>query len=194
MKHITKYNLLYLVFILVVFGLSLLIGIYFGKPAIGIMGLFVVILFPGAIQGLLWHEFYLGRRLVSMGQLQEARVHFEKFLDKIRIHRWMKKLIHLRWAAYTGDIEAMTWSNLGLIHINRGEVDQAESAFEKASEIDPSYPVPCFNLSLIALIKGRDADARDLWQRAGDLGYRKVDFNQMVNLAKNVKNIVPDKS
>lgn len=193
MKHITKYNLLYLVFILVVFGLSLLIGIYFGRPAIGIIGLFVVIIFPGAIQGFLWHDFFLGRRLFSMGQLQEAKGHFEKFLDKIRIHPWMKKLIHLRWAAYTGDIEAMTWSNLGVIHINRGEVDHAESAFQKASEIDPSYPVPHFNLSLIALINGRDNDARNLWQKAQDLGYRKGDFEQMMELAKSVKSNISEK-
>lgn len=194
MKHITKYNLAYLVSVLVLFGLSLVAGSYYKKPAIPVLGLVVIFLIPGAIQGFFWHEFFLGRRLVRLGQLKEAKEHFEKFLEQTGTHHWMKKLIHLRWAAYTGDIEAMAWSNLGVIHINRGEVDQAQTAFEKATMLDPSYPIPYFNLSLIALINDRETEARDLWQKAWDLGYRKGDFDQMIKLARDVKNKISNKT
>jgi tetratricopeptide (TPR) repeat protein len=194
MKHITKYNLSYLVVVLVLFGLSLLTGSYYKTTAIPILGLVAIFLVPGAIQGFFWHEFFLGRRLIRRGQLQEAMEHFQKFLNQVKTHPWLKKMIHLRWAAYTGDVEAMAWSNLGVIHINLGNVDAAESAFQMASETDPSYPIPYFNLSLIALIKDRDSEARQLWQKAYDFGYRKGDFEQMIKLAYNVKNNLKKKS
>ncbi|MBN1900129.1 hypothetical protein JW926_02235 [Candidatus Sumerlaeota bacterium] len=194
MKHITKYNLAYLVSILVLFGLSVVTGAYFKKPAIPVLGLSVLLLFPGAIQRFYWHEFFLGRRLILLGKLHEAKEHFDKFLDQLQTYPWLKKLIHLRWTAYTGSIEAMAWSNLGMIHINRGEIDSAETAFLKASGVDPDYPVPFFNLSLIALLKDNQDDARRLWQKARDLGYRKGNFEQMLELAKNVKRTISERT
>ncbi|MFN7971302.1 MAG: tetratricopeptide repeat protein [Acidobacteriota bacterium] len=41
------------------------------------------------------------------------------------------------------------WNNLGSAHAERGEMDEAKVAFEKALALDPSNPTPYRNLSLL---------------------------------------------
>jgi tetratricopeptide (TPR) repeat protein len=178
---------MYLVWILVLFGASLLYGVSSGRVEMAIIGLAIVILFPAMIQGFFWHDFFLGRNLVRKGQWNEAIGHFNNFQLRLKKHPWLKHLILLRWSSYTNNVEAITHNNIALAHINRGELDMAEKSCQEALESDPLYPVPYFHLALIEKIKGNDSKARDLWRKSRELGYDKVDFDDLKILADSLK-------
>jgi len=187
-KHITKYNLCYLFLILVFFGSSLAYGVYYGNATVPIIGLLAVFLLPGIIQGFFWHDFFLGSRFVRRAKWDEAVIHFEKFLEHLKNHHWLKKMIFLRWSSYTSNVEAMAWSNIGVVQINRNQKDKAEQSFLNASKADPLYPVPYFNLAVIAQLKDDETAARTLWEKSQELGYNKGEFSQIVKLAAMIEN------
>jgi len=187
MKHITKYNILYLVWILVIFGASLIYGVSSGHAGAAIIGLVIIILFPTMIQGFFWHDFFLGRRYNRKGDWDQAIRCFHNFLLRLKKHPWLKHLIFLRWSRYTNNIEAMTHNNIALALINRGEVEMAEKSCQAALESDPLYPVPFFHLALIEKIKDNESRARELWQKSASLGYDNVGFENLKLLADSLK-------
>ncbi|HEY0004311.1 MAG TPA: tetratricopeptide repeat protein [Pyrinomonadaceae bacterium] len=74
---------------------------------------------------------------------------------------------HRARAAFKQNLEAATLNpadasahyNLGLIHLQRGELDQARTRFERAIEIDPEETDSYFQLGRIARAEGRLPDA-----------------------------------
>lgn len=187
MKHTTKYNLVYLVLIMGVFGGALGYGVYFRRPFIPIFAIVVIFLFPNVIQGFFWHEFFLGRHLIRQGKWEGAISHLEKFLDQLQKSPWLKFLILLRWASYTNQVEAMALSNLGVAQVNTAQLEKAEQSFKKARELDPGYAIPYFNLALIELLRSHESRARELWQSSQSLGYRKVPFERVKALSETLK-------
>ena len=187
MKHTTKYNLVYLILIMVVFGGALGYGVYYRRPFIPIFAIVVIFLFPNVIQGFFWHEFFLGRHLIRQGRWDEAILHLEKFLGQLEKSPWLKFLILLRWASYTNQVEAMAQSNLGVARVNTGELDRAEQSFNRALELDSGYAIPYFNLALIELLRSNESKAEELWETSQALGYRKAPFDKVKALSQRLK-------
>jgi Flp pilus assembly protein TadD len=59
-----------------------------------------------------------------------------------------------------------SWLNLGVIHAGRGELDDAETAYRKAIEIEPRIPMAYLNLADLYRQKGDDAAGIQLLQEA----------------------------
>lgn len=152
----------------------------------GPLGLFAVVLLtvlPGRVQGAFYREFFRGRRLLAAGHFDEAIPHFVRFLETIRARPALKKLVWLRWAVYSPDMEVMTLNNLGAAHYHRGELDTAERYLDDALRMDPEYPVAHYNLALVAMARGDEGEAERHLGEAHRLGYTGGRVDQLLNRA-----------
>ena len=187
MTRASAYKTAYILFMIMIFGAALIVGMSTRQLVIPVLILIVVTVFPGMIQGFFWHEFFLGRRLLKKGQWKDALEQFDKFIARIKEKPSLKRMMWLRWSSFTHDVEAMALSNKGVAFVNMGEIDRAEECFELALEKDHTYPTPHFNLSLLEMVKDNEESARKRFQKARELGYAKVEFTQVRNLAKRIK-------
>ncbi|HEX2209332.1 MAG TPA: hypothetical protein VHG93_16765 [Longimicrobium sp.] len=142
-----------------------------GSGGWGLLAAGILLLVPGRIQGAAYRDFFRGRRLFAEGRAAESIPYFERFLERIRRRPALKHLVWLQWAAYTTDIEAMTLNNLGGAHIHLGDTEAAKGFLNEALRVDPRYPMPYYNLYLIATARGDDAEAERMLAGAHRLGF-----------------------
>ena len=63
---------------------------------------------------------------------------------------------------------ALTWANLGLVHLRRGELEQANNAFSNAQMVDPTWTTGWAGQALLAERLGSD-ETTDLLAHTVDL-------------------------
>lgn len=83
---------------------------------------------------------YLGWCYLQMGRLQDAE---RAYMHAIKL----------------GDVEPLTWSNLGRVKIELGKYQAAAVALKKATQLDPELAAPHHNLALLYTRSGRREDA-----------------------------------
>ncbi len=147
---------------------------------------FVVLLIPGRIQGFVFRDHYRGRRLMGAGQFEEAIVYFERFLAQVREQPWKKHFIWFAWGIYSWDIEAMTLNNVGAALMNIDRFGDSKDRLEEALRVDPKYPVPYFNLAVLASAQGDEPQAREHISAAKALGYANTSMDRVINLGQMV--------
>lgn len=69
----------------------------------------------------------------------------------------------------TESMDAFKWNEKGNIFFSQGEFDEAINAYNKASQLDPSFGMPYSNLALTYLTQGHYAEAILLYQRSIEL-------------------------
>jgi tetratricopeptide (TPR) repeat protein len=154
------------------------------KPPLPVVLLVLVaLLAPSRVQGWYWRDFFRGRRLLAAGDGQSAAVHFERFMEQLRLRPGLRRLIWLNAAIYTRDAEAMTLNNLGAARLQLGDLPGAQSAFEDARRLDPQSPLPLYNLALLAQVEGRDEEAAQLLALARRMGYSRATSDRLVSAA-----------
>ena len=146
----------------------------------------VVLFIPGRIQGLVFRDHFRGRRLMDAGQLESGIDHFERFLSQLRKQPWKKQFTWLAWGIYSWDIEAMTLNNLGAALMNIGQFDAASDRLKEALRVDPKYPVPYFNLAVLASAQGDEAQACVQISRAESLGYARTPMDRVIQMGQTV--------
>lgn len=194
MKHSSRYLIYYALLLGLVLSGSIALA-YMLNTLFYSVGIILFVLFiPSVIQGFFWHDLFLGRRYLEKGQWKEAAQSFEDFLKKIQKSPWMKHLVWLRWARFTSNVEAMALSNLGVAELNMGNVESADQHFQKASELDPHYPVPYFNLAVISMFQDRKAEAKTFLKKSRELGYSRTDYTQLQHISEALKEKIERKT
>ena len=155
----------------------------FGYSSEALVVIVLLLLIPGRLQGYLWRDLYRGRRLISTGQWQKGEEHLERFLTQIRNRPWLKRLMGLSWSFHTWNVEALTRNNLGAIRLELADLAAAEKELRAACELDPKYPVPYFNLAILARMRGNIEESEKLLSRARALGYTGGTSDQLAQLA-----------
>jgi tetratricopeptide (TPR) repeat protein len=69
----------------------------------------------------------------------------------------------------TESMDAFKWNERGNVFFSQGEFDEAINAYNKASQLDPSFGMPYSNLALTYLTQGHYAEAILLYQRSIEL-------------------------
>ncbi len=159
----------------------LLYSLRFRPWAVALVALLLLV--PGRVQGVLWREFFRGRRLLADNDPQGAIGHFERFLSQLRDRPWLKHLIWLSWGTYTRDIEVMTLNNLGAAHLSLGDFEAARRSLDHGRELDPLSPLPYFNLALLEQVQGNPEQSTRLFERARDLGFTGATSDQLLSQA-----------
>lgn len=182
MNRTVRLKILCVVVLLVLLALALLLSAAL-FPELGLLAMFAVALLlfvPGRIQGVFFRDFFRGRRLLEIGRPAEALVPFRRFLVQVQRKPRQKRLLWLSWAIYSTDIEAMTWNNIGAAHTELGEWSAAREALSRALATDDQYPIPHFNLALIASAEGDRQEAQRELDAARRLGYRETSIDQLI--------------
>ena len=65
----------------------------------------------------------------------------------------------------------MAHNNAGVALLRLGRVDESRRSFEAARTADSAYPMPVFNLALIAQVHGANDEAEALGKKAYEMGY-----------------------
>ncbi len=146
----------------------------------------VLLFLPGRIQGVMLRGHFRGRRLADQGRFEESIRESEAFLAIVEREPWRKRAIWLGGAAYSRDVEAMTLNNVGIAALHLGELEKASRSFERAIALDPEYPVPQFNLAVLASVRGNEQEARHRFANAVRLGYRVTTADAVIRQGQQV--------
>jgi len=77
----------------------------------------------------------------------------------------------------------MTRSNLGACQLVQRNLGQAEAELMRALELDPGFPLPYFNLAILAHARGAEEQAGRLLAKAASLGYRAATRERLISAA-----------
>ena len=82
-------------------------------------------------------------------------------------------LFRRREAQAIGEVhrEAMARNNIGAARMELGEIDRAERDLRSALQNDTDYPIPYFNLAVIAYVRDEPAEGDRLIALAAEKGY-----------------------
>lgn len=77
-------------------------------------------------------------------------------------------------------------NNLGVCKLELDEHREAEQFFQAALALDPKYPMPYFNLALLAQLRGELPLANELARKAKELGYSRSTADHLVHKASSL--------
>jgi hypothetical protein len=161
---------------------------------VSVIALAALLFIPGRVQGALFRQHFRGRRLVNAGKFSESILESEGFLETVRREPWRKRAVWLGGVLYSPDIEAMTLNNIGAASLPLGHIDKAEWAFRRAVEVDPHYPIPHFNLAVLATIRGDGVTARAELEQASRLGYTAGTLDSVARTAQQMQALIEGRS
>ncbi|MCB9603865.1 MAG: hypothetical protein H6720_26390 [Sandaracinus sp.] len=117
----------------------------------------------------LGREFLRGRAAMRRGELDRAIACFERFLDHLAARPRGLRGLWMSWD--TADPVAMSWNNVGVCHLARLRLDDAEEALGRARDRDARYALPHVNLAIVAQLRGHGDEALVHAAEAKRLGY-----------------------
>ena len=151
-----------------------------------VIGVAAAFLVPGRVQGILWREFFRGRRAMDQNLMADALVHFGRFEERLIKQPWVAAGLYLGSSSYTWSAEAMLANNIGACELALGNLDAAEAKFEQAVRRDSGYPVPYFNLAVVAETRRDGERAQRLLADAWARGFRGGTRERVVAMAGSV--------
>lgn len=185
MNRTLRYKITYVVLIFA--GLGAMVGVYVLFPSTyTLVALAIILLIPGRIQGMLFRDLFRGRRLYDLERFEESLHHSKRFLELIRAKPHWKKYLWLSFSIYTPDVEAMVLYNLGTARLQLGRLEEARADFEAALEIDPLYPLPFYNLAVLAELAGRRDLAERYLNQAALRGYRRTSIDEVIHESQGI--------
>lgn len=140
----------------------------------------VLLLIPGFIGRWLLRDLLQSRALIAEGKFEDGLAAAQAFLAKVKQNPWIKHAIWTQAGLYTLDAEAMGYNNAGAALIELGRTRAAEPMLATAKTLDPRYPIPVFNLAVIASVEDRQADAEALAAEAAALGFLNNDLDRVL--------------
>lgn len=186
MTRPTRWKILYVVAVAALGLAAFAIAFAVEFDSTVLIGLAVLLFIPGRINGHYWRSFYTGRKLLDSGDHESARHEFEQFLVKVHDRPRLKSMIWLVWAVYSRDVEAMTLNNIGATLMHEGHLDPAEERLAQAIGLDSEYPIPYFNLAVIAELRGKKDAAAQSLATAQQLGYRNTSIDKVITKAASI--------
>lgn len=178
MNRTRRYQLLYLLAGLILAALAL--AVYRWTGLAGLLTLAVVLLVPGRIGGRYLGNLFLGRKLFDRRRFNEAIDAGNAFLADLRRQPWRRHFVYVHYAFYSWDIEAMAHNNIGAARMELGGLDQAERDLRYALQRDTDYPLPYFNLAVIAYVRGDAAEGDRLVSVAAEKGYTGGSIDKLI--------------
>lgn len=183
MNRTRRYKLGYLVAICTVGALAWWLFASMGQTTTAFLLVVVVLIVPGRFVGYFYRDLFRARRLLEAGRVEESAEHSRLFIEYVRRHPRLKRLIWLSWPIYTPDPEAMAWNNLGIARLQTGNFASASEAFRTALELDPEYPLPHYNQAMERTLAGDQVGAARCLEQAIRLGYRRTTIDQVLHAA-----------
>jgi len=183
MSRTARYKLQYVISLGILMVVAGVAAWSLRSQPLALLGVAVLFLIPGRVSGLVWRDLYRGRRLLEAGQLEASLLCSQRFVESIRERPRLRGLWWLAFAVYTRDSKAMALNNLGAAQLELGSFDEAESSFREALAADPQYPIPHYNLAVLAEVRGDSPAAREHAAEAVLLGYERAASDRVIQAA-----------
>jgi len=180
MDRTSTYKRHYLAVIGAAAVVSLAIIMYFDVHGIGVLLLALIFAAPTRIGYYFLHDLFRGRTLVDKHQPVEAIAATRRYLDTLDRQPWRQYFIHTFYSIYTWSTRAMALNNLGAAKIELGQFDEAAACLAQAIALDEAYPIPYWNLAIIAAVQEDHAQSNRLRLKAEQLGYRHDSIDQAI--------------
>ena len=139
----------------------------------------IVFLIPGRLVQYYWRDYFKGRKCLQKKNYDEAIQRFKLFLKEVEESPWIKWLMFFSYGLYSFKVEAVAQVYLAKCHISKKELEQAEAYLNKALLVDKKYSIAFFNLAVIYLLRNDETVARKNFDRARELGYPKMRFENL---------------
>ena len=186
MNRTQKFKIGYFVALLILATFAGTIVFVVGGNLISIVGIILILLAPGRIQGFYFRNFFIGRQFFDRGGFKQSIPYFEKFIVELNSRPHLKKLLWLSWSIYTPEIKSMALNNLGAAYLELGDLETAEKQFQSALSLDPDYPIPYFNLAIVNELRQEHVKARQSVEKASALGYKQSTLDKVINKSKSL--------
>ena len=116
-------------------------------------------------------DFMVGRYAMRRRDWHRALEHFQRFEGTLRAGPWSAFRVAIFGGFYTFDGIALTRNNIAVVHMNLGQLDEAERWLQLALARDAHYALAYVNLGTLAAMRKNEAEARRNFDRAVQLGY-----------------------
>lgn len=176
---------LYFPLLAIFFGGAFLLAAYLYRPTPGgvaaVGALIAALLIPGIVGRLLLGDLLASRAHHARAHYMEALGAARRFLDELKRRPWIRHAIWTQFGVYTLSVEAMALNNAGAALLEMLRFDEARGQFLRARDIDPNYPIPVFNLAVIAKLIGDPQESESLAREAARLGFAHGDLDAILN-------------
>ncbi len=171
MNRTQRYKILYLAILVVAVAAAVSVIIYaeLGTPAI--VALAIVLLVPGRVGGYFLKDLFRGRHHLTKGEYEEAIATSKRFLDVVDRQPWRQNFMSCFFGLYTWSTRAMALNNIGAANMELGRLDEAETHLLQALELDDAYPLPYYNLAVVAAVRGAPERSDDMLLNARQRGF-----------------------
>jgi tetratricopeptide (TPR) repeat protein len=140
----------------------------------------LLLLAPGRVGAYLLKPLYASRALQARAQFKEAERNATEAIRQLEQQPWRGFALLTAYPVYTLSALAMAHNNLGAARLEQGELELASDAFEAARSIDPNYPIPVYNLALVAALQGRP-EVQSLLADAARMGFSNDGFDRQLS-------------
>jgi tetratricopeptide (TPR) repeat protein len=179
MNRVLRFKLLYV--LAVVFVGLLVVAIYVRTGTVGLVAAAILLIVPGRIGGYYLGKLFRSRKLISLSRFDEAIEAGKAFLEELRRQPWRRHFIYCFFGLYTWDVEAMARNNIGAARMQLGDIEKAERDLGDALEKDPDYPIPYFNLAIIAYVRDDTVRGDNLISVAAEKGYSGGSIDNLIS-------------
>lgn len=139
----------------------------------------LLLLVPGTIGRWLLKDLLASRSFIAMKNYPAGLAAAQRFLDTLRKRPWIRHAIWTQAGVYTLNVEAMALNNCGAAMLELRQLEDAQSALEGAKNADPHYPIPVFNLAVLAKLKGEVSASEALVAHAAKLGFANGNVDRL---------------
>jgi hypothetical protein len=165
---------LYAVLALLVFGVTPT-----AFRGLAIAGALIVLFAPAMIGRVLLRDLFASRAYLASGKASYALVAAEGFLEQLKRRPWIRHAIWTQFGIYTLSVVAMAQNNAGAALLEMGRLSEARGMLERARRA--RYPIPVFNLAIVAKVEGDELKSEDLAQEAARLGFADGRLDVVLN-------------
>jgi tetratricopeptide (TPR) repeat protein len=107
---------------------------------------------------------------VAIDLYNAAQKRFEMGMDSLRQWENIIKVLKVEIKNIDGFI-AIAHHNMGVVHAQKDNLEEAKKEFTRALEINPEYAIAYFNLAVVYKKLGDMAKAKELYQKSKEFGY-----------------------
>ena len=139
-----------------------------------------LLLVPGFIARRLLRDLFASRALIARGEYAAALEAAQSFLQQQERRPWIRHAIWAQYGVYTLSTEAMALNNGGAALLELRRFEEARVMLEGARGADRDYPIPLYNLAVIARLEGDEAESQRLISEAAARGFAGGQFDAIV--------------
>lgn len=178
--HIRRRAYLPLLIVLVTLAIALVFALPESARFPAAIAIAIMAILPGYVARVLLRDLLASRAHLARGEhelgLQAAR----RFLSSLAERPWIRHAIWAQYGTYTLDVRAMAHNNEGAALLELARLREARLALQAARAADSEYPIPVYNLAIVAKLQGDEIMSGDLAREAVRLGFAGGRLDQAI--------------